>query len=320
MFWWHLSDLIDRNNSLHQWLSTARAKKKNKKTNQGCIATTDCSLFFRCRSVLWNKQTSIIYCSRSLFNSLPPFMPSSFFGGQEQSVALMGAPRRIEFNSWGAERGWLAPPALHYLPFTSLSLHGLPSGILALRPSSRRSQMEQCFVPSALLSSVPLPAQALRWKITFWGQTLIILLAPRAPSTRLIILALRDENLELLFSSYQSRRLQALSVDKDPVSVYDREQRGSKTNRLGAYVSQNLIAEVLRTGSSKTAVYLCEWVANEGAGGQLWIQYRGQFRWEKKAHVVFFYHVALYDVLIRDFPFSTLRLLPGKCCRRGLSE
>lgn len=179
--------------------------------------------------------------------------------------------------------------------------------------------MEQCFVPSALLSSVPLPAQALCWKITFWGQTLIILLAPRAPGARLIILALRDENLELLFSSYQSRRLQVLSVDKDPVSVYDREQRGSETNCLRAYVSQTLIAEVFRAASSKSTIYLCEWVANEGAEGQLWIQYRGQFR-SKKQHTWAFYHVATYDLLIRDFPFFTLRLLSVKSCRRGLSE
>lgn len=147
--------------------------------------------------------------------------------------------------------------------------------------------MEQCFVPSALLSSVPLPAQALCWKITFWGQTLIILLAPRAPSARLIILVLRDENPELLFSIYQSRRLQVLSVDKDPVSVYDREQRGSETNRLRVYVSQNLIAEVFRAASSKRTVYLCEWVAKEGAGGQLWIQYRGQFRWQNSTRGLF---------------------------------
>lgn len=200
-------------------------KSQKKKTNQRCIATTDCSSFLRRRFVLWNKQTSIIYCSRSLFSSLPPFVPSCFFGGQKQSAALMGAPRRIEFNSWGAERGWLAPPAEHYLPFTSLSLHGLPSGIPAPRPSSRRSQMEQCFVPSVLLSSVLLPVQALRWEITFWGQALIILLAPPVHPAPVIILALKDENLELLFSSYQSCRLQALSVDKDTISVYDKGGR-----------------------------------------------------------------------------------------------
>lgn len=154
------------------------------------------------------------------------------------------------------EAGWLHQPCITFL-LPPLSLHGLPSGIPALRPSSCRSQMEHCFVPSALLSSVPLPAQALRWKITFWGQTLIILLAPRAPSARLIILALRDENLELLFSSYQSRRLQALSVDKDPVSVYDREQRGCKTNRLRACVSQNLIAEVFRAASQNLLWMVC---------------------------------------------------------------
>lgn len=168
--------------------------------------------------------------------------------------------------------------------------------------------MEHCFVPSALLSSVPLPAQALRWKITFWGQTLIILLAPRAPSARLIILALWDENLELLFSGYQSRRLQALSVDKDPVSVYDREQRGSETNRQRVYVSQNIIAEVFTVGFLKSTVYLLEWVANDEPEGNC-----GCVSDDKTEHMGFLLCCYIHTMFsLRDSPFFTLRLLSDK--------
>lgn len=60
-----------------------------------------------------------------IFFSSPIFCLFFFFfffisGGQEQSPALIGAPRRIALNSWGAERGRRASPAWHYLPFTSL--------------------------------------------------------------------------------------------------------------------------------------------------------------------------------------------------------
>lgn len=171
-----MSDLIDCNNSPHQWLSPPRREI------QGCIATTDCSLLLLRHSVFEiNKHP--LSCAPTPF-SIPSLLSCHhlFFGGQEQSPSLMGAPRRIEFNSWRAERGWLASPAQHYLPFTSFFLPCFPNGIPARRSSSRRSQMEQCFVPPMLPSFALLPAQAACWKITFWGQTIIILPAPMHPA------------------------------------------------------------------------------------------------------------------------------------------
>uniref|UniRef100_A0A8D3E9I3 Macro domain-containing protein n=1 Tax=Scophthalmus maximus TaxID=52904 RepID=A0A8D3E9I3_SCOMX len=70
-----------------------------------------------------------------------------------------GAPPRIELNSRGAERGWLAGFSILALPpFTSLFPPQWNTGspaFISLLPDG------ECFVSPALLSSVPLPAQAL---------------------------------------------------------------------------------------------------------------------------------------------------------------
>ena len=180
-----------------------------------------------------NKQTAIIFRSHSLFcpslNSLPPFMPSSFFfpRGQEQSPALMGAPPRIELNSQGGWKSLAGFTILALPPFTSLFPPHLPNGIPALRPTSRCSQMESVLFPPRAPVICPAPRPGSSLKDYILGRDLNYIACPRAPSARLIILVLWDENLELLFSSYHSRHLQVLSVDKCPTSLHDWEQGGN---------------------------------------------------------------------------------------------
>jgi len=107
----------------------------------------------------WNKQTSIIFYCHSLFcpsfNFRPPFMPSSFFGDQEQSPALMGAPLRIELNSWGAEKrlsGFTSlalPPIYLTFPSSPPQWNTGSHAFISLFPDG------DCFVLPALPSSLP---------------------------------------------------------------------------------------------------------------------------------------------------------------------
>lgn len=141
----------------------------------------------------------------------------------------MGAPWRIEFNSWGAEKrlagstSLALPPIYLTFPSPPPQRNTGSQAFISLLPDG------ECFVPPALPVICPAPRPGSTLKDYILGRDLNYNACPHAPSTRLIILVLWDENLELLFSSYHSHHLQVLSVDKCPISLHDWEQRGDRT-------------------------------------------------------------------------------------------
>lgn len=144
----------------------------------------------------------------------------------------MGPPRRIEFNSWGAERGRPGSTSLALPPFY----------LTFPCPPPQRNTGSQAFIwllpdvrvfcspHTPVICPAPRPGSSLKDYIL--GRDLNYIAWPHAPSTRLIILVLRDENLELLFSSYHSRHLQVLSVDKCPISVHGWARERKLNSRL----------------------------------------------------------------------------------------
>lgn len=162
---------------------------------------------------VWNKQTSIIFYSHSpfcpLLNSLPPFMPSSFFPGTRSSHQLWwGFHRGL---SWIAgelkEAGWLHQPSITFhLPHFSLLTSPTEYRLSGLHLAAPRWRVF-CSPCTPVISPAPRPDSSLKDYIP--KRDLNYTTCPHAPSTRLIILVLWDENLELLFSSYHSHHLKS---------------------------------------------------------------------------------------------------------------
>lgn len=139
-----------------------------------------------------HKQTAIIFNSHSPFSlslsrSVSPSIPSPLschhlFSGAKNSHQLWwGLHRGLSWIAWELRVSrWLHNPSItSHLPHFSLPTpqwNTSSQAFISLLPDG------ECFVPPALPSSVPLPAQALPWKITFWGETLIILPAPMHPA------------------------------------------------------------------------------------------------------------------------------------------
>lgn len=174
---------------------------------------------------MWNKQTSIIFYSHSLFclsfNSLPPFTPSSFFRGARSSHQLWwGLHRGLRLIAGELkEAGWLHQPSItSLLPHFSLPTSPAEYRLSGLHLAAPRWRVF-CSPCAPVICPAPCPGSSLKDYIL--GRDLNYIACPHAPSTRLIILVLWDENLELLLSSYHSRHLQVLSLDKCPISVHD---------------------------------------------------------------------------------------------------
>lgn len=124
----------------------------------------------------------ILFSAFLSHTQLPPlFHDIIFFRGPVAVASPDGAPLRIDLNSHSSkEAGWLQHPSITsiYLIFPSPPPQrntGSPAFIWLLPDG-------ECFVSPAILSSVLLRAQALPWKITFWGETLIILPALMHPA------------------------------------------------------------------------------------------------------------------------------------------
>lgn len=206
--------------------------RKNQKI-QGCIATADRPWLLLLNSVCEiNKHplssTPTLF-SASLSNSLLPFHAIILFSGARSSHQLWwglhGGLSLIDGEL--KEAGWLRQPSItSLLPHFSLPTSPTEYRLSGLHLAAPRWRVF-CSPCAPVICPSPRPASSLKDYIL--GRDLNYIACPHAPSTRLIILVLWDENLELLFSSYHSRHLQVLSVDKRPISLHDCERRGNKT-------------------------------------------------------------------------------------------
>lgn len=167
-------DLIDGNNGLKLWMSSATKM-------HGCLATADHPWL-----LLFNSVCEINKHPLSSTPTLPSRLSLSIPSPLSRHHLLSGA-RSSHQLWWGLrgglcwiagelkEAGWLQQPS-----FTSLFPPRLPNGI-RLSGLHLAAPRWRVFCSPCAPVICPLPAPALPWKITFWGETIIILAAPMHP-------------------------------------------------------------------------------------------------------------------------------------------
>lgn len=179
-----------------------------------------------------------MFYSHSLFSRslshFPPFTPSSFFSEAMSSHQLW----------WGLHGGlsWRAgelkeagcfhqPSIISHLPRFSLPTSPVEYRLSGLHPPAPKWRVF-CFPCAPVICPALRPDSSL--KDCILGRDCNYIACPHAHSTRLIILVLWDEILELLFSSYHSCHLQVLSADNCPVCLHDWEQGRNATTSMAS--------------------------------------------------------------------------------------